>query len=338
MLRLVLRLGETLQEGYWLGREAPLGPPPDVAQVLVLGMGGSGIGGDLLRGLLYERADIPVVVVKDYTLPRWVGPKTVAFACSYSGSTEETLAAYEAAGKAGAVRVAITSGGVLYEWARSEGVPVIRIPSGYPPRAALGYLFAPMLAVLERWGVLPPQEAAVAEAASVLAGLAGEWGPDRPEAENPAKRLARALAGHVPVVYALRGFTEPAALRWKTQLNENSKMFAATHVFPELNHNETVGWALAGQPEGMLEVVVLRDREDPPRLVQRLEITREIAFHKASGYHEVWSRGEDPLSRLASLVLFGDLVSVYLAYLNDVDPYPVVVIDELKRRLEGGPR
>ncbi|MDR7439116.1 MAG: bifunctional phosphoglucose/phosphomannose isomerase [Armatimonadota bacterium] len=338
MVDLVVQLGETLREGYRIGKEVSLPEAPEVEQVVVLGMGGSGIGGDLLRGLLYDRADIPVAVVKDYTVPRWVGPRTLVFACSYSGNTEETLAAYEAAGQAGAVRVAITSGGVLYERARSEGVPVVRVPSGFPPRAALGYLFAPLLAVLERWGVIPQQEAAVAEVASVLAALAREWGPDRPEAENPAKQLARTLAGRIPVIYALSRFTEPAALRWKTQLNENSKMFAIHNVFPELNHNETVGWALAGQPERVLVVVVLRDWEDPPRLVQRLEITREIAFHRAGGYHEVWSRGDGPLSRLTSLVLFGDLVSVYLAYLNDVDPYPVVVIDELKRRLEAGPR
>lgn len=338
MLGLVLRLGETLLEGYRLGKEIPLPPAPEVEQVLVLGMGGSGIGGDLLRSLLHDQADLPVVVVKDYAVPRWVGPKTLVFACSYSGNTEETLAAYEAAGQAGAVRVAITSGGILGERARSEGVPTVPLPTGFPPRAALGYLFAPMLAVLERWGILPSQEEAVREAASGLAARTREWGPDRPEADNPAKSLARALTGRIPVVYALSRLTEPVALRWKTQLNENSKVFAVHNAFPELNHNETVGWALAGQPDGMLTVVVLRDPGDPSRLVQRLEITREIAFHKAAGYHEVWSRGDGALSRLVSLVFFADLVSVYLAYLNGVDPYPVTVIDELKRRLGAQPR
>ncbi len=338
MVDLVLRLDKTLQDGYRLGREVALPdvPPPD--QVLVLGMGGSGIGGDLLRSLLHDLAEVPVVVVKDYAVPRWVGRKTLVFACSYSGNTEETLAAYRAAGQAGAVRVAVTSGGLLAEQARSEGVPVVQVPAGLPPRAALGYLFAPMLAILERWGVIPPQEEAVAEAASVLASLAQEWGPDRPEAENPPKQLARALQGCIPVVYALSRFTESVALRWKTQLNENSKVFAVSNAFPELNHNETVGWTLAGQPEGVLAVVVLRDQGDPPRLRQRLEVTRGIALHRASGYHEVWSSGEGALSRLASLVLFGDLVSVYLAYLNGVDPYPVTVIDELKRQLEARPQ
>lgn len=334
MLGLVLRSGETLREGYRLGQEVELDPAPEADHVLVLGMGGSGIGGDLLRGLAYEVAPVPVTVVKEYAPPRWVGTKTLAFACSYSGNTEETLAAYEACGRAGARRIAITSGGELSRRAEADGVPLVRIPSEFPPRAALGYLLGPMLAVLERWGILPPQREEVEEAASVTEELARAWGPDCPEAENPAKQLARSLAGRFPVVYACSPFTAAVAQRWKTQLNENSKVYAVWNVFPELNHNETVGWTLAGQPDSLLHVVVLRDVADPPRLVQRVQITRDVALGKAAGYHEVMSRGRGRVSRLFSLILFGDLVSVYLAYLNEVDPYPVAVIDALKERLE----
>ena len=334
MLGLVLRTAEFLQEGWELGRR--LDPPSDAPpkHLLILGMGGSGIGGDLLKGLLYDRAGFPVTVVKDYALPAWVGPGTVAFACSYSGNTEETLAAYQAALACGVRCVAVTSGGRLLESASSAGSPWVRIPGGLPPRAALGYLLGPMLGALYRWGWVDGLADEVEEAVGLLRELASRWGPQVPSRENPAKQLARALAGRIPVVYAASRLSEAAAQRWKTQLNENSKVFAAWNVFPELNHNETVGWTLAGQPEGLLVVVVLRDPEDPRRLVQRVEITGQLSLGEAAGYHEVHAQGSRRLARVLSLVLFGDLTSVYLAILNEVDPTPVTVIDELKRRLE----
>ncbi len=335
MAELVLRTPEFLREGWQLGLrlEAPGQTLPQ--HLLVFGMGGSGIGGDLLRGLLYDRAAFPVTVVKDYTPPSWVGPGCVVFACSYSGNTEETLSGFEAARRAGARCVAVTSGGRLAERAQASRTPCVRIPPGLPPRAALGYLLGPMLGALHRWGWVEGLEDQLEEAAALLRELVRRWGPEVPSAANPPKQLARALVGRVPVVYAASRLSEPAALRWKTQLNENSKVYATWHSFPELNHNETVGWALAGQPEGLLHVVVLRDPEDPPRLVRRVEITREVALGQAAGYHEVHAEGQSRLARVLSLVLFGDLVSVYLAYLNEVDPTPVAVIDELKRRLEG---
>lgn len=333
MAGLVVRTADFLREGWELGVRAALPEGSSPSHLLVLGMGGSGIGGDLLRSLLYDRVRFPVTVVKDYTLPGWVGPGAVVFACSYSGDTEETLAAYGAARAAGAACVAVTSGGRLAQRAQEDGVPLVRIPSGLPPRAALGYLLGPMLGALHQLGWVDGLEEEVTEAEALLRSLAAEWGPEVPTAHNPTKQLARSLVGRVPVVYAASRLSEPAALRWKTQLNENSKVYATWNVFPELNHNETVGWALAGQPEGLLEVVVLRDPEDAPRLVRRVEITREVALGGAAGVHQVHARGTRRLSRLLSLVLFGDLVSVYLAYLNEVDPTPVAVIDELKRRL-----
>jgi glucose/mannose-6-phosphate isomerase len=336
MMGSVLRLGDTFREGWRIGRQADIGAAPrDVRALAVLGLGGSGIGGDLLRGVLFNGGPHPVSVVKDYVPPAWIGPGTLALVCSYSGNTEETLAAFDAVRKAGASCVAITSGGELSRRAAAAGVPRVSIPSGWMPRAALGYLFGPLLGVLEQWGQLTPQQAAVDETAAVLYAMNDELGPGRPQAENDAKRLAQSLLGRVPVVYAVSRFSEAAALRWKCQINENSKGFAVWNVFPELNHNETVGWGLKGQPEGLFHVVALRDASDPAPNARRLDITREIALGGAGGYAEVWSRGASELARLLSLVAFGDLVSVYLAVLNEADPYPVPVIDELKRRLAG---
>ncbi|MBM3450666.1 MAG: bifunctional phosphoglucose/phosphomannose isomerase [Armatimonadetes bacterium] len=336
MMGSVLKLGSTFQEGWRIGRDAPIGARPHTCgAIAILGLGGSGIGGDLLRGFLFDQGKQPVTVVKDYAVPAWIGRDTLVLVCSYSGNTEETLAAFEAVRRAGAPCVAITSGGTLARRAAEQGVPVVTIPGGWMPRAALGYLFGPMLGVLEQWKLLPSQRDHVDEAAAVLAAMNGELVPNQPQVDNAAKRVAQSLLGRIPVIYSVSRFSEPAALRWKCQINENSKMYAVWNVCPELHHNETVGWQLAGQPEGLLHVVALRDAADPVPHVRRLEITREVALDRASGYDEVWSRGSGALARLLSLIAFGDVVSVYLAYLNGVDPHPVSLIDELKRRLAG---
>lgn len=331
MLDLVLRLGETLAEGWELGRSASLPDRPARPRaVVVLGMGGSGIGGDVLRTIVADRATFPVVVVRDYALPAFVGRETLAFACSYSGDTEETLTAFRAARDRGASVVAITSGGALARLATEGGVPLVRVPGGLPPRAALGYLFTPMLAVLQRWDLVGPLDAEVREAAEVLGGIAREMGPGGDD--DLARLLAERLDGAVPLVYSAAPTLEAAALRWKTQFNENTKILAYANTYPELNHNETVGWARTGQGV-RFGVVVLRDRRDRERLAQRVEITRALALGGASSYDEVWTRGESLLARALSAILVGDLVSVYLAYRLGVDPTPVAVIDALKQRL-----
>lgn len=334
MLDLVLGLPDQVLAGWEAGKEAELPPHPSPpSAVAVLGMGGSGIGGDLLRTLLAGEGRIPVVVVKDYKVPRWIGPGTLAFAVSYSGNTEETLAAYQMARDQGASPVAITSGGKLAEMAQRDGVPLVRIPPGFPPRAALGYLFFPMLAVLHRLGALKNLEEGVRECVEVLRSLGDRLGPSAPVDRNPAKQLATRLLGRIPVVYAATSLLEPAALRWKCQFNENSKVLALWNVFPELNHNETVGWGVEEELAQIFQVVLLRDREEEPRIAQRVAITVDLALHRARGLHEVWTEGYGKLARLFSAILFGDLTSVYLAYLRGVDPTPVPVIEELKRRL-----
>ena len=339
MLDLVSGFGRMTLEGWEAaagvalpaGRHA--GSP---TAVVVTGMGGSGIGGELLRSLLAPMAAIPVIVVRDDRLPKFVGSGTLAFVCSYSGSTEETLAAYDAARAAGASIVAVTSGGVLADRARSDRCPIVRIPGGLPPRAALPYLFMPMVRIVSRMGIARVDEADVQEAATLLTSLADRWGVAIPTADNPSKRLAERLAGHIPAIYAASQLTAPAAQRWKTQLNENSKMFAVWNVFPELVHNETVGWAgaPAGAGEQGLFVVILRDRDDSERTALQVEVTRRLAFGRARGVEGVWSVGMSGLARLLSLVLAGDFLSVYLAVLRGVDPTPVDVITQMKLKMQ----
>ncbi len=339
MLDHVSRFGRMTLEGWDAAAGVPLpvgGGASGPTAVVVTGMGGSGIGGELLRAYLAPLATIPVVVVRDDRLPKFVGRETLVFVCSYSGSTEETLASYDAARGGGASIVAITSGGVLADRARSDRHPVVRIPGGLPPRAALPYLFIPMLRIVARMGIARVDEADVQEAATLLTGLAGRWGVAIPTADNPPKRLAERLAGHIPAIYAASQMTGPAAQRWKTQINENSKMLAVWNVFPELGHNETVGWAGAPARVGEqgLFVVILRDRDDSERTALQVDVTWRLAFARARGVERVWSVGMSRLARLLSLVLTGDFVSAYLAVLRGLDPTPVDVITEMKLKMQ----
>ncbi len=333
MLRVALDLPRQVQEAWAIGTAAPLPLLPDAPASFVLaGMGGSAISGDLLSALLVRRLAIPFVVVRDSRLPSFVGPRSVVIATSYSGETEETLAIAEEASRAGAPLLAITSGGRLAETAGRNG-RVMRVPGGLPPRAALGYLMIPVLAALERWGMAGLWGDEVQEAATALEMIAAEAGPDVPTTWNPAKRLAEQLAGRIPAVYAASPDVEPAARRWKCQFNENSKTLATWNAFPELAHNETVGWEAPPNLAGMFAPVLLFAGDEPERLLRKIRLACDLAFRSAAGIYEVRGRGSGRLARLLSLVLLGDLTSIYLAYLRGVDPTPVAVIEALKGRM-----
>lgn len=333
MLQVALDMHRQVQEAWRLGYAAPLPTlPTPTSHLIVAGMGGSAIGGDLLAAALESRLRLPLVVVRDTRLPSYVGPHSVVIATSYSGATEETLAAAERAVRCGATLVAITSGGRLAEIA---GDHVVRIPGGLAPRAALGYLMIPALAALDRWGVSGPYAGDVEEAAAVLREVASEVGPLVPAARNTAKGLAEHLAGCVPAVYAGSPEVEAAARRWKCQFNENSKTFSTWNTFPELTHNEIVGWNGPAEVLRRVGVVLLFGGEESERAVRRIRATCDLAFRTAAGVHEIRARGKSRLSRLLSLVLTGDVTSIYLAYLRGVDPTPVDAIDAIKSRMRG---
>lgn len=332
MAQLVVRFPDMAEEIWQTAMRLRLPAADDATAIVVLGMGGSGVGGDLLQALLGPTFPVPVVVVKDRRIPAFVGPQSLLFACSHSGDTEETLEAYAAAKEAGAPAVVITSGGALAALAGQRGDPVVHLPAGLPPRAAVPYLFLPMVSALRRLTHMGELSAEWAGAREVLRGLVDELGPTARAERNPAKRLAARLVGHLPAIYASSPALAPVAYRWKCQFNENSKTLALWNTFPELNHNETVGWedqTVARQ----IAVVLLREPEEDPAVARRVMATRDVAFGAAASVDEVRARGASRLARLLSLVLFGDFVSVYLALLRGVDPTPVGPIDEIKRRL-----
>ncbi len=329
----VLAIPEHLRDALWKVESAGLTRWDSPGGLIVAGMGGSGVGGRLARAILGDQASRPVLSVQEYALPPWTTQDVTVLCSSYSGDTEETLGCFEAAGVLGARRVVVTSGGRLAELARAEGVPVLPVAGGLQPRAAVAYMTVAALEVAALCGSGPRVSTEIDVAADHLEQLAMAWGPDAGE-ESEAKALARALHGTVPVI-AGAGLTSPIAYRWKSQINENAKQPAFASVLPELDHNELVGWSSAAS-HGRFSAVFLDDCDDTPRVEQRIGLTRELIGGQAAGTHVVPTRGQTTVERAFSLVLLGDLLSVYLAALNGEDPATVEPITRLKERLGDG--
>jgi glucose/mannose-6-phosphate isomerase len=324
---------EQLRDAMWRVESANLAPYDCPGGLVVAGMGGSAIGGSLARAVLGDRASRPVVLARGYALPAWTTPDTTVLCASYSGNTEETLAVFEAAGALGARRIAATTGGKLAEAAREDGVPVIPFPGGFQPRAAVAYSLVTALEVAGLCGAGERLHAEIDVAAAHAEHLVAKWSPDAPD-DCLAKELARGLQGTIPQI-AGAGLTAPIAYRWKTQINENAQVPSFSNELPELDHNEIVGWD--GAPElGRFSAVFLDDSDLHPRIRQRLELTRGLIAGNAAATYRIESIGETRMERLVSLVLLGDLVSLYLAVLRGIDPSPVQVIERLKGELARG--
>lgn len=337
MTDLVAGMPAQWREAEAIARAACLDGLGQPRNAVILGMGGSAIGGDLVRALLEPVSPVPIAVNREYTLPAYVGPESLVVASSYSGNTEETLTAAEEAARRGARIAAVTAGGRLGQLAKERGWPLITIPGGLSPRAALGYSFVPLLHLFEKAGLCPPVGDALAETAAILDAQRARFGPETPVAQNPAKQLALSLKGKLPLIYGSRGWKGTAAYRWKCQINENAKAPAVWNVFPEVNHNETVGWESPRELTRQVGVVVLRDREDEQRIQVRIDTTKEIMEDAVGSVMEFWAEGRSDVARLFSLVYPGDWVSLYLAILYRNDPTPIRVIDLLKSRLAALP-
>jgi glucose/mannose-6-phosphate isomerase len=326
----VLAIPEHLRDALWKAESAGLEPWDSPGGLVVAGMGGSAIGGELARAILGDVASRPIFNARAYGLPPWTTPDTTVLCASYSGNTEETLACYEAAGLLGAHRIVVTSGGKLAGQARRDGVPVVPVAGGLQPRAAVAYMTVAALEVAHICGVGPRLNSDIDVAAEHLEELVTALGPDSPD-DSEAKALARRLHGTLPVVFGA-GLTAPIAYRWKTQLNENAKAAAYWAELPEADHNEIVGWTAASD-RAPLSAVFLTDEDTHPRVQERIDLTRRLVEPQAASTHLVSSRGTTSVERVFSLVLLGDLVSVYLAALQGVDPEPVSMIEELKAEL-----
>jgi glucose/mannose-6-phosphate isomerase len=330
MLANVLGMPEHLGDALWRVESAAIEPVDTPGGLIVAGMGGSAIGGQLARAALADQASRPILCTRGYGLPPWTTPDTTVLCASYSGNTEETLACFDSAGAVGARRIVVSTGGRLAEQARAEEVPVIPIPAGFEPRAAIAYLLVSALEVAALCGAGPRLSAEIDVTASRLEALVARWGPDAGEDAAP-KTLARELQGTVPVIAGAE-LTTALAYRWKTQINENAGVPAFSAELPELDHNEIAGWLGAGEL-GPFSAVFLDDCDCHPRLRARIALTQRFIEPYAKVTRVVETVGSSALERVFSLILFGDLLSCYLAALDGTDPTPAPPLEELKQLL-----
>ncbi|MCX6394748.1 MAG: bifunctional phosphoglucose/phosphomannose isomerase [Solirubrobacterales bacterium] len=326
----IAAMPDHIRDALWRVESAAIEPVDSPAGLIVAGMGGSAAGGMLADAVLGDRASRPVAVSRGYMLPSWTSSETTVLCSSYSGTTEETLAAFEAAGVIGARRIVATTGGPLAELARAENVPVIPMPAALQPRSAIGYTLVASLEVAALCGAADRIHTEIDVAAAHMEPLAAEWGPSGSD-DGEARELARALEGRIPVIIGADA-TAAIAYRWKTQINEDAEIPAFNSELPEADHNEIVGWAGA-QELGKFALVVLGDSDSHPRERARLDITAELVAQAGVPVHRVETRGETRIERILSLVLLGDFLAYYLAIQRGVDPTPVKAIDELKARL-----
>ena len=336
MLECIREMPELCRQAWQMAMNFNL--PPDyskVNKVVISGMGGSAIGGDLVSSLVAAEARLPILICRDYALPAFVDAETLVIVSSYSGMTEETLSSFEQALETEAKKLVITTDGKLKTVAERRNIPVFSFDYKAQPRAALPFSFLPILGFLQKLGFLSDKSADVTEAVKVLQELSRKIDEGVPLPHNPAKQVAQRLYGYLPVIYGA-GILSEVARRWKTQFNENSKAWAFHEVFPELNHNAVVGYQFPPELAGKVAVILLRSAHLPERIQLRYQITCKLLDQYKVDYQFVDGEGSSALSQMMSLVLFGDYVSYYLAMLHKIDPTPVKAIDYLKEQLGKG--
>ncbi len=333
MRNLIASLPDHLEAGLRQG----LGHATDLAgadRVFILGMGGSGIAGEIFASWVADRSKVPIQSVHDYRLPAYAHSGDVLLAVSYSGDTEETVSATTQGVKLGCRLVAITSGGRLADLARDARAAVLRVPAGLPPRAAFGHLFGILPSLGADW-VYGDLGGELTRAIVHLRDLRERLEPEVPASKNRAKALAGRLRGHVPIVYGAPPYG-PVAKRWQTQLNENAKVLAFSSAFPEADHNELVGWCSDDRARRFAPVI-LRDPEESPEMRRRLDVSAAM-LARTSAVEQIRDEDDTLLGRMLGSLFLGDYVSLYLAVLRKVDPLPVAPIVELKKRLQKPPR
>jgi len=302
--------------------------------VLVCGMGGSAIGGEFASAWA-QGSGVPIRVHRGYGLPDSAGDRTLLVFSSYSGNTEETLSAFEAS-DASRPRLCLTTGGSLAQRAQKEGVAVVALPAGLQPRAALGHSLVAQLVALQHVGAVDADTVGELErAARFLDSVAQNLDAEAPEARNPAKQLARLSHGVLPIFLTGCGPTQPIGTRWKGQWNENAEQLAMASVLPEMNHNEIMAFHALPQMREAVRLFFLRDREDPEPVQRRMRVTADLLEPQVRSVEWLETQGDSRLQRLLAAAWLGDWASVFLAFLNGVDPTPVGWIEQLKQRLAG---
>jgi glucose/mannose-6-phosphate isomerase len=336
MLFHIQNIPELCSQAWQMATGFSLSPDySDINKVVVLGMGGSAIGGDLVASLISTEASIPIFIHRDYDLPAFVDNQTLIIASSYSGMTEETLSAFKHSLKTDSKKLVITTNGILKELAQKRGIPVFVFKYKTQPRAALPFLFLPVLNFIHRMGFISDKSVDFSDMLNVLNKLTKKIHKTIPITQNKAKQLAIRLYGKITVIYGA-GMTREVARRWKTQINENSKAWAFYEAFPELNHNAIVGFQFPLKSASNMLVIMLQSNNLTTPILHRYRITSQMLKKANVNFCLIKGLGKSSLAQMMSLVLFGDYVSYYLAILNQTDPTPVDAIDFLKVELRKG--
>lgn len=300
--------------------------PRSFDNIILAGMGGSALAALIIQS--WPGFSRPFEIVRNYDLPAYVSLKTLFFASSYSGNTEETVSALEAAEQRGAYIVIITSGGKLAEIAKIKNYPLLLLPTGFQPRHATLYSLKAIITVLDKFGITKNQTTELAGKAKLLESITKQWAPDIPTDKNQAKQIAKELIGKSIVIYS-GPLLFPAAYKWKISFNENAKHIAWCNQLPEFNHNEILGWT--EQPvQKPYAVVHIRSNLEHPRVQKRFEITLQLLSGKWPAPIVIAPKGDDLLEQLLWTIALGDFVSLYLALLNGLNPTPVDLIEKLK--------
>lgn len=301
-----------------------------VSRICFAGMGGSAMGPELIRCYCYDHCPYPVQVIRHYEIPAWVDEETLFIASSFSGNTEEVLTALVTARNRGSQTIAVTSGGELMLKAAREQFDYIKLPGGMPTRAALAYSFIPLFRIFQKLGFVEKGDEVLAATQQFLSEQ-NELFSDTED--NEALNLAEELNDTLPIFYSDAMLMQPVNLRWQNQFEENAKTLAYGNTLPEMTHNEIVGWERVVHLTGRLSVIMLKDKEDNPRVERRMEIVEELIEDQTASLHILKTRGDSRLTRMFSLIQLADWTSFYLAILTNIDPTPVTKIDLLKSKL-----
>lgn len=301
--------------------------------IAFLGMGGSGFTGDIIKDLVKDDTGFPVMVVKSYNLPSFISDEWLVVSVSYSGNTEETVSASYQALERGSEVIFVTSGGKLEDMAKDYNKCIIKIPSNFQPRAAIGYLFFSTFLVLNYLKIFNIPEKDIEEALNIIKEKCRLYEPRMPSGENFAKSIALSIGDNLPIIYGTDGFLSSVAFRWKCEINENAKTPSFWAEFPELNHNETVGWERLKNVTEKFVLIVFREKDEDLRIKTRIETTVKLIKDNFSEVIEILVEGKSKLSRALSTMYLGDMVSIYLAVLHGIDPTPVEKINVLKAEL-----
>ena len=307
----------------------------NIQQVIVSGLGGSAISGDILQSYTEDKGFLPLFVQRTYHLPKWINKHTLVFSQSYSGNTEETLFAFKQAYEKKCTQISITSNGKLLEYSTNRHIPCIILPDGYEPRCAIAFLFFSSLFALQKMGLFTNSiDKEIQETIDVTRRLIEQISPSIPVEQNMAKQISQILHHTIPQIYGWEIYT-PLARRWATQFNENSKVISRHDTVPETNHNDIVGWSEDLKVASQFSVILFRDSSlESLQMKTRLDFMKTFYQQVAANLIEIPVHGKSPLAKMMYLLVLGDYVSCYLALLQNKDPTPVSIINQLKDTLQ----